>query len=252
MNIRYMYFYLYQWKWGTNFIFQKNNVRNFKKLQSIKYFCLFWKYFMSKQRILPFLNNPPFCPTPTYLEKIFHPHPDCQIRGSQPPLFKGGHSKYGCYTYKTWNHFCQYHSMLHSFNLIFVKLTESDFRSLHLQNLISLLTISFYTTLTQLDSHYICTVWFQGSAPVQSEIFARVLLYTTFIQPDFYYICTTWFQGSTPAQPEVFVIDIIAHYTSITWLYYIHITWFQSSTLAQPELAHLTHFMLHTHTLIRT
>ena len=38
---------------------------------------------MSKQRI------PPFSPTPTFLGKIFHPQPYCQIRGNQPPFVKG-------------------------------------------------------------------------------------------------------------------------------------------------------------------
>ena len=34
-----------------------------------------------------FLNNSSFSPTPPFLGKVFHPHPYCQIRGSQsPPL----------------------------------------------------------------------------------------------------------------------------------------------------------------------
>ena len=51
------------------------------------------KNFMSKQRI-PFLNNLPFNPTPPILEKIFHPHPYCQIRGSQSSLYNKGSSNY--------------------------------------------------------------------------------------------------------------------------------------------------------------
>ena len=40
---------------------------------------------MSSKESLPFLTIAPF------LEKIFHPHPYCQIRGTQSPLFiKGG------------------------------------------------------------------------------------------------------------------------------------------------------------------
>ena len=31
-----------------------------------------------------------FHSTPPFLEKIFHPHPYCQIRGCQSPLYKGG------------------------------------------------------------------------------------------------------------------------------------------------------------------
>ena len=63
--------------------------------------------------------------------------------------------------------------------------------------------ISFYTTLVQLDSHYICTTWFQGSA---------------LAQPDVYYIRSIWFHSSTPAQPGIFVDDIIVHYTRTTWI----------------------------------
>ena len=45
--------------------------------------CLFQKNFMSKQRIPPFLNFPPFSPTLHFLEKIFHPRPYYQTWGSQ-------------------------------------------------------------------------------------------------------------------------------------------------------------------------
>ena len=60
----------------------------------------------------PFLNNTHFRSTPPFLRKIFHPHPYCQIRGSQFPLYKrrgeGGGSNYAsaehakemyCWTY---------------------------------------------------------------------------------------------------------------------------------------------------------
>ena len=77
----------------------------------------------------------------------------------------------------------------------------------------SLTIISFYTTMEQLDSHYICTSWFQGSTPAQSEIFARISFYTTLEQPDFYYIRTTWFHITTPAQPQNVVGDIVVHST---------------------------------------
>ena len=77
----------------------------------------------------------------------------------------------------------------------------------------SLTIISFYTTMEQLDSHYICTSWFQGSTPAQPEIFARISFYTTLEQPIFYYIRTTWFHSTTPAQPENVVDDIVVHCT---------------------------------------
>ena len=44
---------------------------------------------MSKQRISPFLSSPPFSPTLVFLEKYLIPHPYCQIKGSQFPLYKG-------------------------------------------------------------------------------------------------------------------------------------------------------------------
>ena len=46
-------------------------------------FVFFFFNFMSKPRVAPFLNNPPFIPALLFLEKIFHPHSYCQIRGSQ-------------------------------------------------------------------------------------------------------------------------------------------------------------------------
>ena len=62
-------------------IFRKNAYENLKKLESIL-------IFLSKD--LPVLSNLPFSPTPFSLEKIFHPHPYCQIKVAQatpPPLF---------------------------------------------------------------------------------------------------------------------------------------------------------------------
>ena len=43
-------------------------------------------------------NNPTFSPTSPFLEKIFDPHPYCQIRGTQPlppPFTKGGEGRGG-------------------------------------------------------------------------------------------------------------------------------------------------------------
>ena len=63
LNIEYMHFCCHQWKWATNFIFQKNWLWNLKKkLQSIvcKCFCLFSKNFISQQRIVFSKQSPPF------------------------------------------------------------------------------------------------------------------------------------------------------------------------------------------------
>ena len=82
-----------------------------------------------------------------------------------------------------------------------------------MHSLKSLPVITFYTTIKQLDSHYICTSWFQGSTPAQPEIFVRIWFYTTLEEPDFNYIRTTWFRCSTPTQPETVVDEIIVHGT---------------------------------------
>ena len=71
----------------------------FKKTgKHCKYFCLLYKNFKSKQKISPFLNNPTFSSTPPFLEKIFHPHTYCQIRGTQSPLWE----------FELWPIFCNY------------------------------------------------------------------------------------------------------------------------------------------------
>ena len=72
-----MRFCLYQGILGTNFIFRKSIFKIKKKLQK---HCRFYENFMAKQTSPSFLNNPLFSPTPPFLEKIFHPHPYCQIR----------------------------------------------------------------------------------------------------------------------------------------------------------------------------
>ena len=82
------------------------------------------------------------------------------------------------------------------------KLSENDFKCLHLHNLKS---------LGRYHVHYTRTTWL-------------------------YDISTIWFQDSTPAQPEIFVDDMVFQYTRTTWLHYIRTTWLRSSTPAQPEI----------------
>ena len=72
----------------------------------------------------------------------------------------------------------RYHCTLHSHNLTFTTSVKFDFRILHLHNLKSLL---------------------------------KIWLYTTFAQPGFHDICTTWFQVSTLAQPEIFISMVKWH-----------------------------------------
>ena len=140
--------------------------------------------------------------------------------------------------------------MPHSLNLIFPKLVENDFRGLHLHNLKSLLIISFYTTLAQPESHYICTTWFQRLNLHNLKSFLIISFYTTFAQPESHYISTTQFQRFTSVKPEIFADDIIVHwfllhsynlisgfYTCTTWNLYLY--------------GKVTYFTLHSlHTLI--
>ena len=147
-----------------------------------------------------------------------------------------------------WNCSLQYHSTVHSLNLIFVKLEENDFRELQLHNLKSLPTIWFYTTLAQRNSHYIVTTWFQV-LQLHNLKFLPTILYTTLTQPDFHYIHAASFQGSTPPQSEIFVDNIIVHYNHTIW-FSLH--WFQGSALAQLEIFIFMvkwHFSRYTHTL---
>ena len=75
------------------------------------------------------------------------------------------------YTCTTWNLYRQDHSMLHSLNLIFIKLVENDLWGLHFHNLKSLLKISFYTMLAQRDLHCNRTTRFLDSTSAQPEDF---------------------------------------------------------------------------------
>ena len=65
----------------------------------------------------------------------------------------------------------RYHGTLHLHNLTFTKLVQFAFRILHLHNLKSSPTIWFYTTLAQPDFHFIRTTWLRDSALAQPEIF---------------------------------------------------------------------------------
>ena len=58
---------------GALILYLKKKIRKFPR--HWKYFCL--------------LAILPFNPMPSFLEKIFHQHPYCQIGGSQSPLYKG-------------------------------------------------------------------------------------------------------------------------------------------------------------------
>ena len=60
VNIKYMHFCFYQWKWITSFIFQKENFENWKKLQNIKCFV----FFSCHSKESSFLSKPLFSPTP--------------------------------------------------------------------------------------------------------------------------------------------------------------------------------------------
>ena len=73
------------WHW---FCILQNSFWEFRKTgKHCKYFCILKISCQSKES-RPFLDNPTFIPTPPFLEKILHPHPYCQIRGTQSPFIK--------------------------------------------------------------------------------------------------------------------------------------------------------------------
>ena len=75
VNIKYIRFWLCQWKRDTDFMLQKNYFVICKKI-----WC------QSKEPPPPFSKQFPFSPTPPFLEKIYHPHPYCHTWGTQTPL----------------------------------------------------------------------------------------------------------------------------------------------------------------------
>ena len=69
-----MRFCLCKWNSGTDYRFHKTRFRNSKKkMESIINIFFFF---------IKISNNPTFSPTSPFLEKIFDPHPYCQIRGT--------------------------------------------------------------------------------------------------------------------------------------------------------------------------
>ena len=91
LNI-YMHFCLCKWNWGTDFNNSiLTNFDNSEKLESIvNIFLLFIKISCQSKEFSALSKQPSFSLTPPFLEKIFHPHLYCQIRGTQSPLYKGG------------------------------------------------------------------------------------------------------------------------------------------------------------------
>ena len=88
----------------------------------------------------------------------------------QPDLFKLSENDFrGLHLYNL-KSLRRYHCTLHSRNLTFTTQVKFYFRIRHLHNLKSLSTGWLYTTVAQPDIHYICTAWFQGSALAQPEI----------------------------------------------------------------------------------
>ena len=83
LNI-YMHFCLCKWNWGTDFIF-----------------LLFIKISCQSKEFSALSKQPSFSLTPPFLEKIFHPHLYCQIRGTQSLLYKGGEGSNYVYIRKT-------------------------------------------------------------------------------------------------------------------------------------------------------
>ena len=76
---------------------------------------------MSKQRIPPFLNNPPFSPTPPFLEKMFHLTLIAKLDEVNPPFVKvewgggegGGGGGGGGWEFKL----CSHHLFLEKYSI---------------------------------------------------------------------------------------------------------------------------------------
>ena len=63
--------------------FKQNHFENLKKLQSIVNIFVFFVKISCQSKESPLSKQSPFSPIPSFLEKIFHPHPYCKIRESQ-------------------------------------------------------------------------------------------------------------------------------------------------------------------------
>ena len=77
VNIKYIRFWLCQWKRDTDFMLQKN------------YFVICKKIWCQSKEPPPLSKQFPFSPTPPFLEKIYHPHPYCHTWGTQDSFIKG-------------------------------------------------------------------------------------------------------------------------------------------------------------------
>ena len=75
-------------KWVLILHFKKNIVKIKNRLSILNVFVFFINVKVN-QGIPPFLGNSHFSSTLLFLEKIFHCHFYCQIRGSQTPFIKG-------------------------------------------------------------------------------------------------------------------------------------------------------------------
>ena len=105
--------------------------------------------------------------------------------------------------------------------------------------------MSLYTTLAQPDFYCISSIWSQDSTPAQSEIFVDNMIYLSSQKMiSEVYTCTTWNLCK----------DVIVHYTRTTWLslhLYKLISGFYTCTTWNLYLYDkMTHFTLHSHTLI--
>ena len=90
-----MRFCFCKWNWGTDFVFQKTDFENSKKLESIVNIFVFFIEISSESKESPLSRQfSLFSSTRLFLEKIFHPHSYCLIRGTQSPLYKGWGSNY--------------------------------------------------------------------------------------------------------------------------------------------------------------
>ena len=84
-----MGFCLYQRKWGTGFMFQKNDFWKFLKIgKHFHIFVYFIKIWWRSKESPPFLNNPPFSPIPPLWKKYFIPTLIAKLKKLNPPLVR--------------------------------------------------------------------------------------------------------------------------------------------------------------------
>ena len=91
MEIKYICFCFYKWKWGTDFVLKNSKIilKIWKIGKHSNIFAFFIKTKCQSEEFAAFKDYLPISPTPPFLKKYFIPTLINQIRESQSPLYKG-------------------------------------------------------------------------------------------------------------------------------------------------------------------